>query len=117
MTDENDKTDHKVPRFDHLNKLLSRDTRIKTYLQAFKCAALAKFGTKGSVLFLPLYNTKPGEIPSYLHFVRAHNLLHIKKDNENSKLQKNWVRFQTESQPGKSQSSTGKWHIIDEHGT
>jgi hypothetical protein len=37
----------------------------------------------------------------------------MKKDNENSKLQKIGVRFQTESQPGKSQSGTGKWHVID----
>jgi hypothetical protein len=37
----------------------------------------------------------------------------MKKDNENSKLQKIGVRFQTESQPGKSQSGTGKWHLID----
>jgi hypothetical protein len=37
----------------------------------------------------------------------------MKKDNENSKLQKIGVRFQTESQCGKSQSGTGKWHVID----
>jgi hypothetical protein len=37
----------------------------------------------------------------------------MKKDNDNSKLQKIGVRFQTESQPGKSQSGTGKWHVID----
>ena len=77
MADDNDKTDHKVPHFDHLNKSLSRDTKIKTYLQAFKCAALAKFGTKGSVLFLPLYNTKPGETPPYLHFARAKKIADV----------------------------------------
>ena len=71
MADENDKTDLKVPRFDHQNKSVSRDTRIKTYIQAFKCAALAKFGMKGSALFLPLYNTKPGETSPHLHFAKA----------------------------------------------
>jgi hypothetical protein len=39
--------------------------------------------------------------------------LDMKKDNENSKLQKIGVRLQTESQRGKSQSDTGKWHVID----
>jgi hypothetical protein len=37
----------------------------------------------------------------------------MKKDNENSKLQKIGVRFQTQSQCGKSQSGTGKGHVID----
>jgi hypothetical protein len=77
MADENDKTDHKVPRFDYLNKSLSRDTKIKTYLQTFKCAALAKFGTKGSVLFLPLYNTKPDDIPTSLHFARSKKIADV----------------------------------------
>jgi hypothetical protein len=40
MADENDKTDNKVPRFDNQNKSVSRDTRIKTYIQAFKCESL-----------------------------------------------------------------------------
>jgi hypothetical protein len=38
---------------------------------------LAKFGTKGSVLFLPLYNTKPGDIPPYLHFSRAKKIADV----------------------------------------
>ncbi len=37
----------------------------------------------------------------------------MKKDNENSKLQKIGVRFQTDSQCAKSQSGTGKCHVID----
>ena len=77
MADGNAKTENKVPRFDHQNKSVSRDTRIKTYLQAFKCAALTKFGTKGGVLFLPLYNTKPGDTPPYLHFSRAKKIADI----------------------------------------
>jgi hypothetical protein len=71
MADDNDKTDLKVPRFDHQNKSVSRDTRIKTYIQAFKCAAAAKFGMKSSALFLPLYNTKPDETSPYLYFAKA----------------------------------------------
>ena len=77
MTDENDKTDHKVPNFDLQNKSVSCDTCIKPYLQVFKCAALAKFGTKGSVLFLLFYNTKPGDIPPYLHFARAKKIADV----------------------------------------
>ena len=77
MTDENDKTDLKVPRFDHQNKSVSRDTRIKTYIQAFKCAALAKFGMKDSALFLPLYNTKPGETSPHLHFAKAKKMAKV----------------------------------------
>ena len=32
---------------------------------------------KESVLFLPLYNTKPGEIPPYLHFARAKKIADV----------------------------------------
>ena len=47
---ENDKNDLKVPRFDSLNEALSRDTRIKVWTQAVKCASLSRFGMKGAVL-------------------------------------------------------------------
>ena len=77
MADKNDKTDNKDPRFDHQNKLVSRDTRIKTYIQAFKFAALAKFGMKGSALFLPLHNTKPGETSSHLHFAKTKKIAKV----------------------------------------
>ena len=61
MTIDEDKTTSdniKVPKFDHSNKTISRDTKIKVYLQSFKCATLAKYGTKGGSLFQPLAITK-----------------------------------------------------------
>jgi hypothetical protein len=54
---ENDKNDLKVPRFDSLNKALSRDSRIKVWTQAVKCASLSRFGMKGAALFQALHNT------------------------------------------------------------
>jgi hypothetical protein len=63
--------------FDHQNKSLSHDTRIKTNLQAFKCASLAKFGMKGSALFLPLCNTKPGETSTHLQFFKAKKIAKV----------------------------------------
>ena len=58
MTFDEDKTTSgdkiKVPKFDHSNKTVSRDTKIKTYCQSFKCSVLTKYGTKGGSLFLPL---------------------------------------------------------------
>ena len=61
----------KVPKFDHSNKTVSRDARIKAYVQSFKCAAMAKYGTKGGSLFLPLAITKAGSTPLSLHFAKA----------------------------------------------
>ena len=71
MTENDKNNDLKVPRFDSFNKSLSRDTRIKAWTQAVKCAAMAKFGMKGATLFQALYNTKPGEPSPMLHFARA----------------------------------------------
>ena len=73
MTIDDDKAtsdDIKVPKFDHSNKAVSRDSKIKAYAQSCKCAALAKYGTKGGVLFQPLAITKPGAIPPSLHFAK-----------------------------------------------
>ena len=74
MTLDEDKTTSgdniKVPKFDHSNKAVSRDAKIKAYWQSFKCAALAKYGTKGGSLFLPLAITKAGATPSSLHFAK-----------------------------------------------
>jgi hypothetical protein len=52
MVDENDKTDHKVPRFDHQNKSVSRDACVKTYLH----------------------------IPPYLHFARTKKIVDVDPD-------------------------------------
>ena len=71
MTENDKNNDLKVPRFDSFNKSLSRDTRIKAWTQAVKCAAMAKFGMKGATLFQALYNTKPGDPSPMLHFARA----------------------------------------------
>jgi hypothetical protein len=38
---------------------------------------LAKFGMKGSTLFLPLYNTKPGETSPHLHFAKAKKIAKV----------------------------------------
>jgi len=54
MTENDKNNDLKVPRFDSFNKSLSRDTRIKAWTQAVKCAAMAKFGMKGATLFQAL---------------------------------------------------------------
>ena len=74
MTLDEDKTTSgdniKVPKFDHSNKAVSRDAKIKAYWQSFKCAALAKYGTKGGSLFLPLAITKAGATPPSLHFAK-----------------------------------------------
>ncbi len=45
---ENDKNDLKVPRFDSLNKTLSRDTKIKVWIQDVKYVSLSRFGMKAS---------------------------------------------------------------------
>jgi hypothetical protein len=68
---ENDKNDLKVPRFDNLNKALSRDTHIKVWTQSVKCESLSRFGMKGAALFQTLYNTKPGKTSPMLHFSRV----------------------------------------------
>jgi hypothetical protein len=57
----------KVPKFDHSNKTVSRDSRIRAYTQSFKCAAMAKYGTAGGALFQPLAITKAGATPPSLH--------------------------------------------------
>jgi hypothetical protein len=63
MTVDDDKTTSdniKVPKFDHSNKTVSRDARIKDYVQSFKCAVLAKYGMKGmkGLSFCPLRSRK-----------------------------------------------------------
>ena len=72
MIVDEDKTtsDIKVPRFDHSNKTILRDTRIKVYTQSFKCAAMVKYGTVGGALFQPLAITKAGATPPSLHFAK-----------------------------------------------
>ena len=60
----------KVPKFDHSNKTVSRDSRIRAYTQSFKCAAMAKYGTAGGALFQPLAITKAGATPPSLHFAK-----------------------------------------------
>ena len=74
MTVDDDKTTSgdniKVPKFDHSNKTVSRDSRIRAYTQSFKCAAMAKYGTAGGALFQPLAITKAGATPPSLHFAK-----------------------------------------------
>ncbi len=60
----------KVPKFDHSNKTVSRDSRIRAYTQSFKFAAMAKYGTAGGALFQPLAITKAGATPPSLHFAK-----------------------------------------------
>ena len=60
----------KMPKFDHSNKTVSRDSRIRAYTQSFKCAAMAKYGTAGGALFQPLAITKAGATPPSLHFAK-----------------------------------------------
>ena len=74
---ENDKNDLKVPSFDGLNKTLSRDTRIKVWTQAVKCATLSRFGMKGAALSQALYNTKSGKISPMLHFARSKKIVKV----------------------------------------
>ena len=57
-----------MSKFDHSNKTISRDTKIKTYAQSFKCAALTKYGMRGGSLFLPLVITKADATPPSLYF-------------------------------------------------
>ena len=66
MTVDDDKTTSdiiKVPKFDHSNKTVSRDSRIRAYTQSFKFAGMAKYGTAGGALFQPLAITKAGATP------------------------------------------------------
>jgi hypothetical protein len=60
----------KVPKFDHSNKTVSRDSRIRAYTQSFKFAAMTKYGTAGGALFQPLAITKAGATPPSLHFAK-----------------------------------------------
>ncbi len=60
----------KVPKFDHSNKTVSRDSRIRAYTQSFKCAGMSKYGTAGGALFQPLAITKAGATPPSLHFAK-----------------------------------------------
>ena len=60
----------KVPKFDHSNKTVSRDSRIRAYTQSFKCAAMTKYGTAVGALFQPLAITKAGATPPSLHFAK-----------------------------------------------
>ncbi len=60
----------KVPMFDHSNKTVSRDSRIRAYTQSFKCAAMAKYDTEGGTLFQSLVITKAGATPPSLHFAK-----------------------------------------------
>jgi hypothetical protein len=68
MTVDDDKTTSgdniTVPKFDHSNKTVSRDSRIRAYTQSFKCAAMAKYDTVGGALAI----TKAGATPPLLHF-------------------------------------------------
>ena len=83
MTVDDDKTTSdniKVPKFDHSNKTVSRDVRIKAYVQSFKCAALAKYGMKGGSLFLPLAITKAGSTPPSLHFAKKSKIAKVAPD-------------------------------------
>ena len=70
---------YRCHRFKRLctDKSVSRDTRIKTWIQVFKYAVLTKFGMKGSALFLALYNTKPGESSPHLHFAKAKKIVKV----------------------------------------
>ena len=80
MTVDDDKTKSdniKEPKFDHSNKTVSRDTRIKTYVQSSKCAALAKYGMKGGSLFLPLAITKADSTPPSLHFAKKSKITKV----------------------------------------
>ena len=61
----------KVPKFDHSNKTVSRDSRIRAHTQSFKCAAMAKYGTAGGSLFQPLAITKAVVTPPSLHFAKT----------------------------------------------
>ena len=73
MTLNDDKTTSdniKVPKFDHSNKTISWDTKTKAYTQSFKCAAMAKYGTKGGTLFQSLVITKDDVSPPSLHFAK-----------------------------------------------
>ena len=67
----------KVSKFDHSNKTVSRDARIKAYVKSFKCAALAKYGMKGGSLFLPLAITKAGSTPPSLHFAKKSKIAKV----------------------------------------
>ena len=65
---KNDKSDLKVPRFDGLNKALSRDTRIKVWTQAMKRASLSRFGMKGTALFSGALQHQAGQDLAYAAF-------------------------------------------------
>ena len=56
---------------------MSHDTRIKTYVQTFKCDVLVKFDMKDGALFLPLHNTKTGETSPHLHFAKAKKMAKV----------------------------------------
>jgi uncharacterized OB-fold protein len=63
--------------FDILNKVLSRDTKIKVWTQAVKCVSLSRFGMKVAALFQALHNTKPGKASPMLHFARAKKIAKV----------------------------------------
>jgi hypothetical protein len=75
MTVDDDKTNSvdniKVPKFDHSNKTVSRDSRIRTYTLSFKYAPMSKYGTAGGALFQSLAITKAGATPLSLYFAKA----------------------------------------------
>ncbi len=69
--DKSTSSDHiKVPKFDHSNKTVSRDSRIRAYTQSFKCASMTKYDTADGTLFQPLTITKAGAPPPSLHFAK-----------------------------------------------
>jgi hypothetical protein len=74
---ENDKNDLKVPRFDSLNKDLSRDSKMKVWTQYVKCVSLSRFGMKGAALLQTLHNTKTGKTSPMLHFARAKRIAKV----------------------------------------
>jgi hypothetical protein len=80
MTIDDDKTTSdniKVPKFDHSNKMISRDTKIKVYTQSFKCAAMTKYGTKDRTLFQTLVTTKTDATPPSLRFAKKDKITKV----------------------------------------
>jgi hypothetical protein len=69
--DKSTSSDHiKVPKFDHSNKTVSRDSCIRTYTQSFQHTSMVKYGTAGGALFQSLVITKAGAPPPSLHFAK-----------------------------------------------
>ncbi len=84
MTVDDDKTTSgdniKVSKFDHSNKTVSRDSRIRACTQSFKYADMVKYGTVGGALFQPLAITKAGATPPSLHFAKKVKIAKVATD-------------------------------------